>query len=86
VTDPNLTPVAEAVATMNPAEVMREQADRYGVSVEALQGRGRTRWISTARAAVASSLRDLGLSTGDIGRMLGGRHHTTIMYLLEHQR
>lgn len=63
-----------------PAEVLAEQAARYGVTVDALCGRGRTKWLAEARRAVVVALYGIGMGSADIGRILG-RDRATVRYL-----
>ena len=61
--------------------ILREVADFYGVDVRALQGRGRSRNIVVPRQVAMYLLREeTDASLMDIGRLLGGRDHTTVMY------
>ena len=67
---------------MTPAEALSAVAASRGVSVEALRGAGRGRYVCAARAAAALELHQLGLSTQEVGAVLGGRHHSTVIYLI----
>ena len=61
--------------------IVREVADFYGVDLRALQGRGRSRNIVIPRQVAMYLLREeTDASLMDIGRLLGGRDHTTIIY------
>ncbi|KAB8142694.1 chromosomal replication initiator protein DnaA [Chloroflexia bacterium SDU3-3] len=61
--------------------ILKEVADFYGVDVRALQGRGRSRNIVVPRQVVMYLLREeTESSLMDIGRFLGGRDHTTVIY------
>jgi len=55
----------------------REEAERYGWTLELVLGRGRA--PSDARQAVMRRLRADGFSYPEIGMMMG-RHHTTVMH------
>lgn len=73
--------VAALPAVRPPREVLDETCRTYGVTLEALVGPGRSRWLTKARTAASLELRALGLSLADIGGILN-RHHTSILYLL----
>ena len=61
--------------------IIREVADFYGVDLRALQGRGRSRNIVVPRQVAMYLLREeTDASLMDIGKLLGGRDHTTIIY------
>ena len=56
----------------------------YRVSVEDLKGRGRNKEVVTPRQMAMYLLREAtGLSLPQIGEVLGGRDHTTVMYSVE---
>jgi chromosomal replication initiator protein len=61
--------------------IIREVAEFYGVELRALQGRGRSRNIVIPRQVAMYLLREeTDASLMDIGKLLGGRDHTTIIY------
>jgi chromosomal replication initiator protein len=61
--------------------IIREVADFYGVDLRALTGRGRSRNIVVPRQVAMYLLREeTDASLMDIGKLLGGRDHTTIIY------
>jgi chromosomal replication initiator protein len=61
--------------------IIREVADFYGVDLRAMQGRGRSRNIVVPRQVAMYLLREeTDASLMDIGKLLGGRDHTTIIY------
>lgn len=60
-----------------------EVAHQYGTTIRALIGPCRARVLVAARAEVARRLRARGWSLRAIGELLGSRHHTTILNLLE---
>lgn len=61
--------------------ILREVAEFYGVDLRALQGRGRSRNIVVPRQVAMFLLREeTDSSLVDIGKLLGGRDHTTVMY------
>lgn len=63
-------------------EIITTAADLFEVSIDELTSASRRLRVTKARHAAAWALRwqykDLSLS--EIGRLLGGRNHTTIMY------
>lgn len=69
-----------------PALLVRREAERiaraHGLTLEALQYRGRTACIVAARKDVAVAARGLGLSYPQIGRLLR-RHHSTVMEMMK---
>ncbi len=61
--------------------IIREVSDFYGVDVRTLQGRGRSRNIVVPRQVAMYLIREeTDFSLMDIGQMLGGRDHTTVIY------
>jgi chromosomal replication initiator protein len=61
--------------------ILREVADFYGVDLRAMQGRGRSRNIVIPRQVAMYLLREeTDASLMDIGQLLGGRDHTTVIY------
>ncbi len=66
---------------VRPQEVIRKVAEAYGVSVEGLLGRDRSRQIALPRQVAMYLLREeANVSLPQIGEALGGRDHTTVMY------
>lgn len=63
--------------------VMRSWADAYSTTMRAVTGPCRARTLVTCRAAIAKELRGKGWTLSQIGELLGSRHHTTVMNLLE---
>lgn len=64
-----------------PSEITRIIGDFYGVSVPLIKGEKRTKSIVTARQVLMFILRDdLKLSFEEIGQMVGGRDHSTVMH------
>lgn len=62
-------------------DVLREVSDQYGVSVETIKGPERFRRAVIARQAAMFELRrQTSLSYPQIGAVLGGRDHTTVIY------
>lgn len=69
-------------------EIIAEVAERHNLTPADLSGERRTRLIAAARQEAMYELRQrTRLSTPQIGRYLGGRDHTTVLYgILAHQR
>jgi chromosomal replication initiation ATPase DnaA len=67
---------------VTPADVIDLTAKGYGVSVEAITGRARTRYVCKARREAIRSLRAIGLSFDEIGALLGNRDHSTLISAL----
>ena len=66
---------------LTPDAILKEVAEFYGVDLRALQGRGRSRNVVIPRQVVMYLVREeTDASLMDIGRFLGGRDHTTIIY------
>ena len=66
---------------VQPDDIIGVVAKAYGVSVEQLLGRDRSRQIALPRQVVMYLLREEAkISLPQIGETLGGRDHTTIMY------
>ncbi|MFC2064294.1 chromosomal replication initiator protein DnaA [Chloroflexota bacterium] len=65
---------------LNPDTVLQEVANAFSVEVEQLTGSGRTRQISLPRQIAMYLLRESDISLPQIGHILGGRDHTTVMY------
>jgi chromosomal replication initiator protein len=66
-------------------QILDTAAAVFEIPRAALTGRSRTRDVAWARQAVAWALRRKYplLSLQEIGRLLGGRDHTTIMWALK---
>jgi len=63
------------------AGILRDVASDFGVSVMALKGPSRERRLTVPRQLCMYRLQDeLGLSAGEIGRIPGGRDHTTVLH------
>lgn len=68
---------------VTPEQLVVVRADQCGVRASDVRGESRCRRVVRVRAWIAAELRaEWGLSYPAIGRVLGGRHHTTIMHLL----
>jgi chromosomal replication initiator protein len=66
---------------MTPERILLMVGERFGVNGEALCGPRRTRTVALPRQVAMYLTRQLtDLSLVEIGRMFGGRDHTTVMY------
>ncbi len=66
---------------LKPDDVLHEVSRSFGVSNERLLGRERTREVALPRQIVMYLLREEGgVSLPQIGEMIGGRDHTTVIY------
>lgn len=80
------SPFAGAMAE-RVAAILEHSSAAHGISWLAVVGRGMSRSIMPARKAVARELRALDLGDGrrmslsEVGVVLGGRDHTTVLYL-----
>ncbi len=74
--------LVEQIAKPRPTsvEILDRVGAHFGVSWEELIGRRRSAYMVNARHVAAWCLRQQGLSYPEIGRVLGGRDHTTAMY------
>lgn len=85
---PRPKPIPRAEAATAPranqrvfADILAQVAYRHGLTVEELEGPCREARFVSARVEAVAALRRGELSMGEIGKLLGGRHHTTIMHL-----
>lgn len=77
----DLLPQRRAV---EPRRVVEMVANAFGLTSAELTGRGRTREVALPRQVAMYLLREEGnVSLPQIGEMLGGRDHTTVMYACE---
>lgn len=66
---------------VQPQEVIRKVAEAFGVSVDGMLGRERSREVVLPRQVAMYLLREeANVSLPQIGAALGGRDHTTVMY------
>jgi len=63
-------------------EMIRTVEHMLNLPEGCIEGPGRSEKYVGPRVLVATVLREHGLSLPDIGRRLGGRHHTSAMYLV----
>jgi len=67
-----------------PEHVVRQVAEAFGVTVEEILGRDRSRQVALPRQIAMYLLREeANASLPQIGQVLGGRDHTTVMYACE---
>ena len=59
--------------------ILHAVADEYGVPVDQITGPGRGADLVAIRDEIVRRATDLGMSDTRIGRVLGGRDHTTIL-------
>ncbi len=66
---------------LTPERILAMISDRFAVKTEALCGKRRTKTVALPRQVAMYLLRQLtDLSLVEIGRLFGGRDHTTVMY------
>lgn len=66
---------------LSPERILAVVSERFAVKPEALSGKRRTRSVALPRQVAMFLLRQLtDLSLTEIGRMFGGRDHTTVIY------
>jgi chromosomal replication initiator protein len=66
---------------VQPEEIVRKVADAFGLTVDRILGRDRSRQVALPRQIAMYLLREeANISLPQIGETLGGRDHTTIMY------
>ena len=72
---------AKPVRRVNPQEALDSVAAYFGIKTTALKGPKRDRPIARPRQIFMYLARtELGLTHDDIGGILGGRDHTTVMH------
>jgi chromosomal replication initiator protein len=66
---------------LTPERILSAVSERFGVKVEAIMGQRRTQVVALPRQVAMYLLRQLtDLSLVEIGRVFGGRDHTTVLY------
>jgi chromosomal replication initiator protein len=79
--DTALTDLLPRRSEVKPDEIIRKVAETFGISIEQILGRDRSRYIALPRQIAMYILRqEANISLPQIGEALGGRDHTTIMY------
>lgn len=77
---PKVEPIRRATL---PREVIAEIARHYGVTYDDVVGRSRKRTVIKPRRLAAYVLVSRGNSNAQVGRWLGGRDHTTVIFAIE---
>ena len=66
---------------LNPGSILETVAGHYGVTVDAIKGKTRTRDVVVPRQVTMFLIRkETEVSLVEIGQLLGGRDHTTVMH------
>ncbi len=74
-------PVNGLTRIVTPNEVINLVANYYGIGVQQLKGDRRTKTVAWPRQILMHILRtDLKLPLEEVGRLIGGRDHTTVMH------
>ncbi len=74
-----LSPSTDSTA-ITPVSILDAVADHFQVSLDALKGRGRDQHVTLARHIAIYLVREkTNCGLADIGRMLGGRDHSTVL-------
>jgi chromosomal replication initiator protein len=69
---------------LTPERIVAAVSERFGVKDDALCGKRRTRNVALPRQVAMFLIRQLtDLSLAEIGRLFGGRDHTTVLYACE---
>ncbi len=69
---------------LTPERILTAVSERFGVKTEAMLGQRRTQVVALPRQVAMYLLRQLtDLSLVEIGRVFGGRDHTTVLYACE---
>jgi chromosomal replication initiator protein len=76
-----LEDILERVVDLSPEQIVDAVARHYGLTKEALVGRSRRRVVSRPRQLAMYLIREeVGTSLPQIGKLLGGRDHSTILH------
>jgi chromosomal replication initiation ATPase DnaA len=79
---PPLHPFPAPPGRARPMDVALEVAEVWGIETETLRGRANSKRVREARRGLVLRLRaESGMSFAEIGAFLGGRDHSTIMFL-----
>lgn len=66
---------------VQPGQIVQHVADSFNISIDSIKGRDRSRQIALPRQVAMYLLREeANISLPQIGEVLGGRDHTTVMY------
>lgn len=73
---------------MSAAELVALRAVESDIPIDDVRGRSRDRAVVRLRAWIAAELRSpaWGLSLPEVGKALGGRHHSTVLDLVSDAR
>ena len=75
-------PAPAPAPALTPLEIASSICQRWGVSWESVASKGGGSQVREARRSLVKRLRhETFMSLKEIGAMLGGRDHTTILYL-----
>lgn len=78
-----LRPPEERPVRLTPEAIRRRVAQVWGVSEDALQSKRRTKEVTLPRQVAMYLIKELlGLSLVEIGRLFGGRDHSTVIHAL----
>lgn len=72
--------MTEARRRPNPEHIIQTNALLNGLTPDVVVGRQRTRLVAAVRHEVAAQLREGGYPFKEIGQILGGRDHSTVMH------
>ena len=67
----------------HPDEIVAEICLHYGVDEAEVRSKSRRHHLSEPRAAITWTLREQGMSYDAIGEILGGRDHSSLIYLVK---
>ena len=71
----------QARSSIDPQRILSEVASYYGVQVDELLARSRKRTVSVPRqVAMYLLIHEIGLPPTQVGRLLGGRDHSTVIH------
>ena len=65
---------------MSAQDIIQRVAGEHGIRPQDIKGQDRRRSIAWPRQQVMFELSEYGLSLGTIGRLLGRRHHATVIH------
>lgn len=83
-----ITPTSNGIAkVVTPTEVMNVVGNFYGIGVQQLKGERRTKMVAWPRQILMYLLRqELRLPLEEVGRLVGGRDHTTVLHAADKVR
>ena len=67
-------------------QIIAEVAAEYGVPASAIVGDSRLSAVTVPRQEAMRRAKDAGLTLAQIGRLMGGRDHTTVMHGIKRAR